>query len=243
MRCLVPDSLWEQATPPLPAHRYRYLGRKPVTDRTAMAAIVFVVKSGLARSQLPRRTDWVSQGICWRRSRELAPGSGLAGRYTSCCWRCFGWQGQPASHPPRRGARLRAQHTPLNRRTRACAPRGVLFDLRLSREGFGGKFLARTTGLDPNRQRRTLVVPASRHRHTTPGSPAQPLSSRHRRAGSSGNHDVRFGGIRAEGTRPADPSPHGRPVRLTATPSRGCAPATDTARRHPPRAAPARLRP
>ena len=47
---LVPDGLWERTEPLLPPpkpRRYRYPGRRPVSDRAALAGIVFVLKTGI----------------------------------------------------------------------------------------------------------------------------------------------------------------------------------------------------
>jgi transposase len=47
---LVPDPLWKRVAPLLPARppqRHRFPGRKLVDDRTALAGIVFVLKSGI----------------------------------------------------------------------------------------------------------------------------------------------------------------------------------------------------
>src|SRR3954451_5587581 len=54
---LVPDGLWERIAPLLPPpkpRRSRYPGRRPIDDRAALAGIVFVLKTGIAWSQVPR---------------------------------------------------------------------------------------------------------------------------------------------------------------------------------------------
>jgi transposase len=49
---LFPESLWERLAPLLPPQRHRFRGRKPVEDRVAPAAIVFVLKTGITWNQL-----------------------------------------------------------------------------------------------------------------------------------------------------------------------------------------------
>ena len=70
---LVPDSLWERVEPllpPRPPRRHQHPGRKPADDRTALAGIVFVLKTGLGWNQLPRDLLGVSGVTCWRRMRD-----------------------------------------------------------------------------------------------------------------------------------------------------------------------------
>ena len=50
MEELVPDGLWERVAPLLPPPKlrpYRYPGRRPIDDRTALAGIVLVRSSPL----------------------------------------------------------------------------------------------------------------------------------------------------------------------------------------------------
>jgi transposase len=70
---LVPEALWERVAPLLPAppaRRYRYPGRKRADDRAALAGIVFVLKTGIAWSQLPRGVCGCSGVTCWRRLQD-----------------------------------------------------------------------------------------------------------------------------------------------------------------------------
>jgi transposase len=70
---LVPDGLWERIAPLLPPHkprRHRYPGRRPIDDRTALAGIVFVLKTGIAWNQLPTALVGCSGITCWRRLRD-----------------------------------------------------------------------------------------------------------------------------------------------------------------------------
>jgi len=56
IEALVPGGLWERVAPLLPPpkpRRYRYPGRRPIEDRAALAGIVFVLKTGIAWTQLP----------------------------------------------------------------------------------------------------------------------------------------------------------------------------------------------
>jgi len=70
---LVPESLWQRVEPLLPARaprRSRYPGRLPVDDRTALAGIVFVVKTGISWRELAREVFGCSGVTCWRRLRD-----------------------------------------------------------------------------------------------------------------------------------------------------------------------------
>jgi transposase len=70
---LVPDGLWERIAPLLPPpkpRRHRYPGRRPIDDRTALAGIVFVLKTGITWNQLPTNLVSCSGVTCWRRLRD-----------------------------------------------------------------------------------------------------------------------------------------------------------------------------
>ncbi len=70
---LVPDSLWERVEPllpPRPTRRYRFPGRKPVDDRTALAGIIYVLKTGIGWNDLPAAAFGCSGVTCWRRLRD-----------------------------------------------------------------------------------------------------------------------------------------------------------------------------
>lgn len=72
---LVPDGLWEQVAPLLPAPKprpYRHHGRRRADDRAALAGIVFVLRHGVGWAQVPRAALGVSGVTCWRRLREWA---------------------------------------------------------------------------------------------------------------------------------------------------------------------------
>jgi transposase len=70
---LVPDGLWDRIAPLLPPpepRRHRYPGRRPVDDRSALAGIVFVLKTGIAWNQLPAAVVGCSGITYWRRLRD-----------------------------------------------------------------------------------------------------------------------------------------------------------------------------
>jgi transposase len=63
------DLLWARARPLLPAHAPRPKGGRPPADgRACFEAIVFVLRSGLRRRDLPDR--FPSPATCWRRHAD-----------------------------------------------------------------------------------------------------------------------------------------------------------------------------
>lgn len=73
VRCLVPDSLWEEVAPLLPqrpSRRTRSAGRPPVDDRTALAGIAYALKTGTRWNDLPADAIGCSGVTCWRRLRN-----------------------------------------------------------------------------------------------------------------------------------------------------------------------------
>jgi len=67
---LLPDALWERVEPLLPPpqpRRFRYPGRKPLTNRQALTGIVFVLKTGIRWNDLPREMGCGSGSRCRRR--------------------------------------------------------------------------------------------------------------------------------------------------------------------------------
>ena len=69
---LLPDALWERVEPLLPPprpRRFRYPGRKPLTDRQALTGILFVLKTGIRWNDLPREMGCGSGSRCRRRLR------------------------------------------------------------------------------------------------------------------------------------------------------------------------------
>ena len=67
---ILDDSLWEVVKPLLPLpkkRRRRYPGRKPIDNRKALCAILFVLKTGLPWEYLPQELGWGSGMTAWRR--------------------------------------------------------------------------------------------------------------------------------------------------------------------------------
>ena len=62
------DELWRRLAPLLPPRprRVRYPGRRPVDDRTALAGIVCVLRTGVAWRDLPTTVSCFGV-TCWRR--------------------------------------------------------------------------------------------------------------------------------------------------------------------------------
>jgi transposase len=69
---VVPDELWELIEPLLPRRerRFRYPGRKRLSDREALQGILFVLHTGIAWQQLPAELGFGSGVTCWRRLDE-----------------------------------------------------------------------------------------------------------------------------------------------------------------------------
>ena len=67
---ILDDRLWtiiEPLLPPLPPRRVRSPGRKPIDNRRALSAILFVLKTGLPWEHLPQELGWGSGMTAWRR--------------------------------------------------------------------------------------------------------------------------------------------------------------------------------
>lgn len=67
---LVSDELWEAIQPLLPPpkpRRFRYPGRKPLSDRRALTGILFVLKTGIPWQDLPLEMGCGCGMTCWRR--------------------------------------------------------------------------------------------------------------------------------------------------------------------------------
>ncbi|MGX1955895.1 IS5 family transposase [Streptomyces anulatus] len=70
---LVPDDLWERVAPllpPAPDRRHRHPGRHRVPDRTALAGIMYVLRTGVAWRDVPAETVGCSGVTAWRRLRD-----------------------------------------------------------------------------------------------------------------------------------------------------------------------------
>ena len=56
---LIDDAIWERLAPLIPARRRRRghrHGRTPIPDRAILTGILFVLRPGIPRQMLPRRT-------------------------------------------------------------------------------------------------------------------------------------------------------------------------------------------
>jgi transposase len=68
---LVPDELWAEVAPLLPAEPPKPKGGRPrAPDRAALTGIIFVLKSGIPWELLPREMGCGSGMTCWRRLRD-----------------------------------------------------------------------------------------------------------------------------------------------------------------------------
>lgn len=70
---LVPDDLWERVAPllpPAPERRLRHPGRLRVPDRTALAGVLYVLRTGVAWRDVPAGTVGCSGVTAWRRLRD-----------------------------------------------------------------------------------------------------------------------------------------------------------------------------
>jgi transposase len=69
---IVSDELWDLVEPLLPRRerRFRYPGRKRLSDRQALQGILFVLHTGIAWTHLPQELGFGSGVTCWRRLDE-----------------------------------------------------------------------------------------------------------------------------------------------------------------------------
>ncbi|MER5838789.1 IS5 family transposase [Streptomyces prasinus] len=70
---LVPDALWERVAPllpPVPEGCFRHPGRLRVPDRIALAGVLYVLRTGAVRCDVPAETVSCSGGTAWRRLRD-----------------------------------------------------------------------------------------------------------------------------------------------------------------------------
>lgn len=68
---LLPDELWNDIQPLLPAHRVSPKGgRPPADDRICLRALIFILRSGMAYNLLPTEVFGVSGVTAWRRLRD-----------------------------------------------------------------------------------------------------------------------------------------------------------------------------
>jgi transposase len=72
-KLIVDDMLWNLIEPLLPApkpRRFRYPGRKPVSNRQALTGILFVLRSGIPWEMLPQELGCGCGMSCWRKLRD-----------------------------------------------------------------------------------------------------------------------------------------------------------------------------
>ena len=69
---ILDEELWKIVEPIIPKckRRFRYPGRKPISDRAALTGILFVLKTGIGWEHLPKEMGCGSGMTCWRRLRD-----------------------------------------------------------------------------------------------------------------------------------------------------------------------------
>ena len=69
---ILDDELWQIIEPLIPKkkRRFRYPGRKPLSNRVVLTGILFVLKTGIAWEDLPQEMGCGSGMTCWRRLRD-----------------------------------------------------------------------------------------------------------------------------------------------------------------------------
>lgn len=68
---LVPDALWELIAALLPPEPAKPQGGRPrLSDRAALAGVLFVLRSGIPWEMLPQEMGCGSGMTCWRRLRD-----------------------------------------------------------------------------------------------------------------------------------------------------------------------------
>jgi transposase len=71
-KAIVSDELWEIIEPLIPEkkRRFRYPGRKPISNRAGLTGILFVLKTGIGWEDLPQEMGCGCGMTCWRRLQE-----------------------------------------------------------------------------------------------------------------------------------------------------------------------------
>src|SRR3712207_2079994 len=91
---LVPDDLWEAIEPFLPKEPPKAKGGRPrISDRAALAGIVFVLRTGCPWRLLPKGLGCGSGATCWRRLRDRQQ----AGVWEKLHTRILNWLGVEAT--------------------------------------------------------------------------------------------------------------------------------------------------
>src|SRR5919202_3396584 len=91
---LVPADLWEAIEPLLPKEPPKPKGGRPrISDRAALAGIVFVLRTGCPWRLLPKELGRGSGTTCWRRLRDWQE----AGVWEKLHRRLLNWLGDEAA--------------------------------------------------------------------------------------------------------------------------------------------------
>ena len=69
---ILDDKLWEIIEPIIPKkkRRFRYPGRKRLSDKAVLKGILFVLKTGIGWEDFPKELGCGSGMTCWRRLRD-----------------------------------------------------------------------------------------------------------------------------------------------------------------------------
>ena len=69
---ILDEKLWKIVEPIIPKRkrRFRYPGRKAISNRAALTGILFVLKTGIGWEHLPKEMGCGSGMTCWRRLRD-----------------------------------------------------------------------------------------------------------------------------------------------------------------------------
>jgi transposase len=99
---LVPDELWEVIEPLLPKELPKPKGGRPrVSDRAALAGIIFVLKSGIPWEMLPQEMGCGCGMTCWRRLEEWHEAGVWECLHRRLCWTAWGRRTRSTGRAPR----------------------------------------------------------------------------------------------------------------------------------------------